>query len=384
MENIKLFTNIASHYRKSLWGKLLECTEVDIEFYFGSNEALGIKLINFEEEPFSKFSYRFNRLKNIWLSKYLVVWQLGVVKSCLFGSFDKAIFLGEAYCLSNWVAATICRLRNIEVVFWGHGFYGNEGRFKMFFRKTFYRLADKHLLYERRAKQLMIEEGFKSEDLYVVFNSLDYDKQKKLREKYQGVKKRKVFLELAEPELPVLIFIGRLTPEKKLDLLIKVANKINKGTVKLNVIIIGDGPKRAKLEELGEEGIEKKWIHFLGACYDEEKIAQYLSAADLCVSPGNIGLTAIHSLAYGTPVCTHGDMNNQAPEAGAIEEGYNGFFFRRGSVEDLKQKIESWVSKDIDRHSLQGQCYEVVDQYYNPDYQLSVFERLITGKKPRI
>ena len=31
-------------------------------------------------------------------------------------------------------------------------------------------------------------------------------------------------------------------------------------------------------------------------------ISKYLYYADICVSPGNVGLTAIHSLTYGTPV----------------------------------------------------------------------------------
>lgn len=103
----------------------------------------------------------------------------------------------------------------------------------------------------------------------------------------------------------------------------------------------------------------------------------------MCVSPGNVGLTAIHSLTYGTPVCTHDDMANQMPEAGAIEDGYNGFF-KKGSVDNLKKKIENWFSKDVDRRKLKEQCYEIVVEYYNPEYQLSVFERLINNKSPRI
>ena len=44
------------------------------------------------------------------------------------------------------------------------------------------------------------------------------------------------------------------------------------------------------------------------------------------VSPGNVGLTAIHSLSYGTPVLTHNNFNNQMPEVESIQPGFNGYF----------------------------------------------------------
>jgi glycosyltransferase involved in cell wall biosynthesis len=120
----------------------------------------------------------------------------------------------------------------------------------------------------------------------------------------------------------------------------------------------------------------------LGACYDEEKIAQYLSAADLCISPGNVGLTAIHSLGYGTPVATHDDLSNQMPEAEAITDGYNGFLFQKDNGKDLQQNIEQWFEQDMDEDELRERCFEIIDMYYNPEYQLSVFERALGNNKP--
>jgi len=381
---VKLFTNIASHYRKAIWSRLLESPKVDIDIYFGSNQYLGIKSIDLTKKPFSDHQDRIFQLKNIWIKKRVLVWQIGVISVCLFGTFDKGIFLGESYCLSTWIASIVCRLRNIEVIFWGHGLYGNEGFLKLYFRKTFYLLADKHLLYERRAKKLMINEGFDPEKIYIVFNSLEYEVHKKLRDKYKNLRKKEIYTDLNNPELPVLIFIGRLTPEKDLDILVKTVNEIDRDKVKVNLVMIGDGPERKKLELLGAEGIKEGWINFIGACYNEEKLAQYLSAADLCVSPGNIGLTAIHSLSYGTPICTHGDFSNQMPEAEAIEEGYNGFLFKKGSKTDLGTKIKGWFRKEIDRKIVQDKCYQVVNQLYNPEYQLSVFKRLISDIPPKI
>ena len=57
----------------------------------------------------------------------------------------------------------------------------------------------------------------------------------------------------------------------------------------------------------------------------------------------NVGLTAIHSLSFGTPVLTHNNFDNQMPEVQAINEGENGGFFIENDLEDLIKKIEILV-----------------------------------------
>ncbi len=69
------------------------------------------------------------------------------------------------------------------------------------------------------------------------------------------------------------------------------------------------------------------WLY--GACYDEEIIGELIFNAQLCVSPGNVGLTAMHSLVYGTPVITHNNFSNQSPEFEAIIDGKTGSFSKK-------------------------------------------------------
>ena len=66
-----------------------------------------------------------------------------------------------------------------------------------------------------------------------------------------------------------------------------------------------------------------------GETFDEAEISKLLNHADLCVSPGNVGLTAMHALAYGVPVATHNDFKNQMPEFEAITPGKTGFSLRK-------------------------------------------------------
>jgi glycosyltransferase involved in cell wall biosynthesis len=77
-------------------------------------------------------------------------------------------------------------------------------------------------------------------------------------------------------------------------------------------------------------------------------------------------------------------MANQMPEAEAIEDKYNGFFFEKDNINDLAYRIEEWFRNNIEPEKINEQCYEVIDEYYNPDYQLSVFNRAIKDLKPRV
>ena len=379
-----IFTNIAPHYRASLWALLLRESNWKPHFFYSSNSKSGIHSIDFSKEDFSEHQNRLHKLKNYWLGDKILIWQRGVISQCLNRPFSQAIFLGDMYCLSTWLAVIICRMRGIQVAFWGHGLYGDEGFLKLFVRKTFYRLAHQHLLYERRAKSLMAQQGFNPKKLYVVFNSLDYDTHKTLRVRYQNLNKSDIFPFFSDTSLPVIVFIGRFTSTKKLDLLLNAVSQLNAESIQINLVFIGDGSERKPLELAGKDGLEQRWLHFTGSCYDEETIGMYLSKADLCVSPGNIGLTAIHCLSYGTPVSTHNNLNNQGPEAETINEGYNGFFFKENDLTDLKNKIENWLNSNTNREKIREQCYEVIDKYYNPYYQLTVFNRLLNNENPEL
>jgi glycosyltransferase involved in cell wall biosynthesis len=91
------------------------------------------------------------------------------------------------------------------------------------------------------------------------------------------------------------------------------------------------------------------------------------------VSPGNVGLTAIQSLAYGTPVCTHNNFNNQMPEANSIKEGYNGTFFKENNLESLVETISKW--KYDKRKLISKNCINTIGNKYNFKNQIKIFEK---------
>ncbi|WP_273566566.1 glycosyltransferase family 4 protein [Maribacter halichondriae] len=377
------FTNISVDYRKALWSTLFQSKDFEYHVFFGKNKAIGIPEINRSVPEFDEYQDRFHSLRNFWYKGKYLFWQRGVISKCLTERPDMVILLDEFNIVSSWAAAVICRIRGIRLAFRGHGMYGNEKGLKLFLRKTFYKLADANLVYERRSKQVMIEQGFHSDRIHVVFNSLDYDQHRILREKYKDLSKNEVFNFFDKPELLTLFFIGRLTKVKKLDILLNAFDRLNSEEVRANLLIIGDGPEKKSLEAIAGNLSASKNIHFYGACREETEIGKFIATADLCVSPGNVGLTGIHCLSYGTPVCTHSNFALQMPEVEALEEGKSGFFFKQDDLEDLTNKLNLWLtSPKENRQEIRKKCYEIIDSYYNPYYQEKVMENLLKVGKP--
>ena len=373
-EKILLITNFFPSYRKSIWEKLLNNKKSDVIFYFDpiQNEGIQVGELFFLE---SNKLNSFKKVKNFYFFSR-VIWQSRIIRECLSGSFNQAIFLGDMNILSTWISLLICRLRRKKTILWTHGFYGNENFIKRQLRILFYSIGDKYLLYEQRGKELMIKAGFDKNKIFVIYNSLDYEVQKEYFEHYKKNNLKREFTFFKNSKLKTILFLGRLTPVKKVDLLIKSLNKLNSKTVNFNLLIIGEGSQKSLLKKISKEGLEKGWIYFYGETYDEPELSKLIYSSDLMVSPGNTGLNAVHALSYGTPVGTHNNFYKQMPEAAIIEDQKTGFFFNENDLDDLSLNINMWFSK-FDINLTQAERRKIIDDKYNPEYQNKLIQKAI-------
>lgn len=358
--------NHASHYRENIYLKLEEVLGCD--FYFGNLTESNIKTVDY-----SLFKRKVFELKTIHLFKN-ISW---IKKSVLiiFKPYDKYLMIGEYYSLSTWVILFMNKLLGKKTYLWSHGWYGNENCLKKIVKKIYFGLANGVFLYGNYAKELMLKEGFDHNKLHVIFNSLNFDLQIETRNK---LRKTDVYNRYFSNNSPTVVFIGRLNEIKKLDFLIEAQKILLDTGKKINVVIIGDGPIRDSLENQISDLELQDLVWLYGKAYDENEIGELLYNADLCVSPGNVGLTAIHSLCYGTPVLTHDNFPNQMPEFEAIEKGVSGDFFMENSMDDLVRKINDWLFKSkMNREEIRDKCFSVVDTKFNPYYQIEVIKKVM-------
>lgn len=357
--------NHPSHYRGPIF-KLMDET-FNIEWHF-LEQKTSIKSLD--------ISVLKNAVKEkAWFSKAQTwYFQHNVINTYNRKDIDIFLFVGEPYSISSWILARLIKLfsPSKRIYFWTHGWYGKESSLRKIIKKLFFAPADGIFLYGNYAKKLMIAEGFQAEKLHVIHNSLDHKKQLAIRA--HNLKSNE-FVEHFGNNCINLIFIGRLTPIKCLDLLLEAVKELNAVTSKYNLTIIGDGSESNFLKQKASElGIDKN-VWFYGACYDELKNARLIYNSDICISPGNVGLTAMHTMVYGTPVITHNDLSWQMPEFEAIIPGKTGNFFRRNDVKSLVDSITDWFAQNGNkREEIRYNCYKEIDSNWTREFQIDIFK----------
>lgn len=357
-----------AEYRKAIFENIIK--DENSEYYFACDTFAkeNIKLVDttfFNNKNFIK-------LKNHWFKNFL--WQSNLIREIFFGQYDTVIFLADPNFLSTWIASIICKIKGRKTLFWTHGFIrDNSAKSKL--KLLFYKLADGILLYGNKAKENLMSHNISEDKLFPIYNSLDYSKHKFYRENldYSSVDKSSMF---KNPKLKQIIFIGRLTPQKKLNILIELIHELAKRDILINLLFVGDGEECKTLEELAYNTYNlKNQIYFYGKTYNEEEIAPLIMSSTVCISPGEIGLTAMHVLSYGIPVITHNDEFNQMPEYEAVIDGYSGKLYENNSFESLLDTVIDFFKNPI--NNVKANCIQVIESKYTPEVQVKLIREAI-------
>lgn len=370
MKNILIIYPGFPHYRNGILDKLLNSKKNNYIFAADKNGYNNLKPFDFKDYK------NFYHFPSFLINRFL--FHKGLLRFVLSQNIDGAIVHATPYWPSIILASIILRFKKVPVYNWTHGVLRDSINIKNKFYYYFFKyIFDGLLLYGNNSKNNLIQLGYDENKLKVIYNSLDYEKQILLRDTIT-VKERKTIRAkyFKQPDLYQLIFIGRLTNLKKLDLLIEVLKLLKDEDISVNLLFVGDGEEKQSLEDLIQKYGLKNHVHFFGASYDEPTNYKLIYSSDCCIAPGEIGLTAMHALMYGVPVISHNDSNKQMPEYEAIVPGKNGALFEHGNVNDLKDKIKDVFQMIENNPSLKNDCYEIMDELYNPNYQIKVLDNL--------
>lgn len=360
MAKICLIYKSAPHYREPIF--LLMDREMDVDWHFGSfSDPTGL----IEQLDTSRLQ-RVRRHHTLMVGPWYWMW--GYLPLLFRRDYRSFLALGETRDLSLCAFLLLKRLLfpAKRVYLWTHGFYGKESRFQRLLKRWMFGMADGNFTYSQHSKDIMVSLGFHADRIWPIHNSLNHDAQLALRHRLQP---SEVYRRHFGNSLHNLIFIGRLTQVKRLDLLLQALCRLPD----CNLTLIGDGPEREHLLSLSVQlGLQPR-VWFFGACYDEATNAEMIYNADLCVAPGNVGLTAMHTLVFGCPVATHDSFEWQMPEFEAVQEGRTGTFFHYQDVESMARQIALWLSHS-DRESVRQACYEEIDNRWTPRYQVEILK----------
>lgn len=172
-------------------------------------------------------------------------------------------------------------------------------------------------------------------EIYVVPNGIDLKRFKPslVRKKERKTKK--------------IIFVGRLHPEKGIKYLIEAMPIVLQEMENTELLIVGDGIERSRLEEIIEtQGINDQ-IMFTGAL-QQKKIPEIMYDADVFVIPSlseSFGIVIIEAMAAGLPIIA----TNVGGIPFIIDEGFNGYLINPKRSDEIANKILFLLQNDKER-----------------------------------
>jgi len=165
--------------------------------------------------------------------------------------------------------------------------------------------------------------------IHVVHNSIETDVLNNAYKKWKLAGEKK--------ESQRIVFTGRLTERKRVDILLMAFSKVLLKYKNAKLDIIGDGSESEKLKELSKKLDISTNIFFMGFV-DDNKLNKFYQSCDVYVCPSELegyGLTVLEATVNGAPViaCKVGGI----PEI--IKDGINGLLIDKDNLKQLSQSI---------------------------------------------
>lgn len=182
-----------------------------------------------------------------------------------------------------------------------------------------------------KSRNFLISKGVSEEKIYILPNTIDVER----------------FKPLASDKKYDILSLGRLSKEKRLDILLHIISRLKENGHDLKVAIVGDGDERERLVSLSKELSLEKYVEFIGFSKEVEKYYESSKIFLLTSEREGLPLTIVEAMSCGVPVVSSnvGDIED------IISDGKNSFLVE--SFDDIDSYIEkiSMLIKDRELYS---------------------------------
>ncbi len=169
---------------------------------------------------------------------------------------------------------------------------------------------------------------------------------------------------------PVLLYVGRLDPEKRIDEILEAVAVAIK-TVDFTFLVVGKGTKKIELEQMAVTLGIAQHVVFTGFVPDEDLPFMYkLSRCFIIASIAELlSLVTLQAMASGLPII--------AVNAGALVElvDGNGYLYNEGDIPAIVHAIASICSSEDAHLQMRDRSLELI-QKHNIQTTLNAFEQL--------
>ncbi len=309
---------ICPHYRKQFYTALTHSCSVSFSVAFGS------ALPGDSLQSVAPDGIRHLPLENVWLGKSgRWVWQRGAIRLAWDKNIDVLILESDPQILSNLCLCLFGRLLGKKILLWGHGIGSRQTWPVRKLRSWIPRLLHGYIFYDKLRAREVISWGLPRRYVFIAANSLDTRTIRRLSHPWENDLRTNI------------ICSGRLISEKRVGLLLHGFARATAGLPSdVCLTLIGDGPELESLMRLSQElGIHDR-VQFTGKLTEEADLAPFFNSSWVAVSPGYLGLSAVHALAYGVPLLV-AEGEPHSPEIVVFEPGVTGCSFTGNDPDDL-------------------------------------------------
>ena len=179
-------------------------------------------------------------------------------------------------------------------------------------------------------------------------------------ERFQDLDPASVRRQYRLQDREVLLYLGRISPEKGLDLLIEAFARVHARRPQAVLMVVGRGPSVEDLQDRVQELGLGEHVLFAGAVPHAD-VPQYMAAADLFVFPSTAetqGLVLLEAMAAGTPVvAVHGPGADDA-----LEADHGGVLSRPDAV-SLADAVLATLSQPGEVEAMCTRALHIVERY---------------------
>lgn len=159
----------------------------------------------------------------------------------------------------------------------------------------------------------------------------------------------------ANEHTPVALYVGRAAAEKNIPLTIEAWQQARQKSPDLQLVIVGDGPVRKKLQKLHPD------VHFAGMRYDEDLATHYASAdvflfASTSETFGNV---VVEAMCSGLVVLTY----DYAAGRQFIQSGQNGYLAPLNDKQAFCEIATEIISQPESWHSIRSAARQTAENY---------------------
>jgi glycosyltransferase involved in cell wall biosynthesis len=185
------------------------------------------------------------------------------------------------------------------------------------------------------------------------------------------------FIPPERKERASILYVGRLSTEKSVDLLLKACYGLRQEGIRFKLLLVGDGPLR---EQISETVSRLKMTEFVqvDGFIPHQKIGEYFERSAIFVLPSTregLSSALLEAMSSGC-ICLVSDIPDNIE---IIRDGYNGLTFHSKDERDLTKQLRRAISQPLENANvISFNARNIVEARYSVKAVAKLLDRILS------